>query len=384
MHPELGARVPNPESQPTLDPNQPEKRRASDGDDSPNTCDELREVPQSNLQHHDVDIPQGGAAAADDWEGDVPNFDKERLNHHTFVTIFWKFEMDERLVDEAIARRHWLERAYPRLFFSSLFQTIRLIINHRFFELAVDAAVLCNSVLLWFEIDRVVKHTGGLVSSLELLFASLYVVELAAKLIVWGWNEYWSFSKNRLDFVVVLVSTLLMIWTTAFQEDSRVVRYFLCMRLLRVIRLLSSVGRFQAILTTVLSLVPQFSTLFGMLWVLFYFYAALGMQFFGGKIYQGAPKLVNTTFAANEYWSNNFNDFSSSFITLFELLVVNNWQVIMGGMVAVTSGWARWYFISFWLLAVVMVMNLLVAFILDAFFDKLEEEQEEVDTSQDD
>merc|ERR1712070_1245949 len=67
---------------------------------------------------------------------------------------------------------------------------------------------------------------------------------------------------------------------------------------------------------------------------------------------------------------NNFNDFASSLVTLFELLVVNNWHVLMSGFIAVTSPWCRWYFVSFWVLGVVVVLNLVVAFVLEAFFTK--------------
>jgi len=74
---------------------------------------------------------------------------------------------------------------------------------------------------------------------------------------------------------------------------------------------------------------------------------------------------------------NNFNDFGSACVTLFELLVVNNWQVLMGGFVAVRGTQARVFFITFYTIAVVMVLNLIVAFVLDAFFRK-EEQQRQV------
>lgn len=61
-----------------------------------------------------------------------------------------------------------------------------------------------------------------------------------------------------------------------------------------------------------------------MLGVTMYIYAIIGMSCFGGKIYIGNAMLVNTTFDSNNYYPNNFNDFGSSLVTLFELLVVNN------------------------------------------------------------
>ena len=48
------------------------------------------------------------------------------------------------------------------------------------------------------------------------------------------------------------------------------------------------------------------------------------MELFGGEIRISNASLDNSTFAESDYYSNNFNDFGSSMMTLFELLVVNN------------------------------------------------------------
>ena len=54
-------------------------------------------------------------------------------------------------------------------------------------------------------------------------------------------------------------------------------------------------------------------------------------------------------------------------MTLFEQMVVNNWPIVMEGCVAATSYWAVLYFISFYLVTVITVMNVLIAFLLDAY-----------------
>ena len=100
-------------------------------------------------------------------------------------------------------------------------------------------------------------------------------------------------------------------------------------------------------------------------------FASAGMMLFGGKIRYSSVVLNGTEFAESDYYANNFNDFTSSLITLFELLVVNNWQVLMDGFVRVTSPSYRWFFISFWSIAVIVILNLVVAFILEAFFRRM-------------
>jgi len=190
---------------------------------------------------------------------------------------------------------------------------------------------------------------------------------------VLGWTEYWHKLRNRFDLLVVGALVLVevdMLFSVNEGNKWAWIRYMLVVRLLRCLRLLVAVRRFNMIFATFLQLVPAFTTLFGMLFALMTLYAQIGLQAFGGKIYVGNPDLKSTEFAQDDYYVNNFNDYASAMVTLFELLAVNKWYVIMDGVVAATSKEFRLYFISFYCIAVVMVLNLVVAFILEAFFEK--------------
>lgn len=61
-------------------------------------------------------------------------------------------------------------------------------------------------------------------------------------------------------------------------------------------------------------------------------YAAIGMQAFGGKLVMGDERLAGITYGTANYYSNNFNDFASSLVTLFELLIVNNVSKVTCGL----------------------------------------------------
>lgn len=57
---------------------------------------------------------------------------------------------------------------------------------------------------------------------------------------------------------------------------------------------------------------------------------------------------------------------------LFNLLVTNNWDECELGFEAVTEAkWVRWFFLLFHLIAVVLVNNLVVAFVIEAFLEQL-------------
>jgi len=122
--------------------------------------------------------------------------------------------------------------------------------------------------------------------------------------------------------------------------------------------------------------------------VLYYIYAIMGMELFGNLIkmegsfpstgdnttdggnfteFCGNIKLKDSDFYADRYCNNNFNNILRSFKVLFDLMVVNQWHIITQGYVRVTNKFARIYFLSFHLLCVIVVLNIFVAFILEAF-----------------
>jgi len=60
----------------------------------------------------------------------------------------------------------------------------------------------------------------------------------------------------------------------------------------------------------------------------YYIFSLIGVQMFGGKVYAENPKIYNDSSLSPSYVFNNFNDFASGLMTLFELMVVNNWWVV--------------------------------------------------------
>ena len=53
----------------------------------------------------------------------------------------------------------------------------------------------------------------------------------------------------------------------------------------------------------------------------------LGMELYAGKLVEGNPRLHGTDYDTLNYYCNNFNNYGRALVTLFELMVVNNWQV---------------------------------------------------------
>ena len=66
----------------------------------------------------------------------------------------------------------------------------------------------------------------------------------------------------------------------------------------------------------------------------------------------------------------NFNDFGAAIVTLFHIMIVNNWFVTCDmHCLVVGSNWPRFFFISFWILTVLIMLNLVISFVLEIYQD---------------
>ncbi|KAL5008964.1 hypothetical protein ScPMuIL_014545 [Solemya velum] len=196
----------------------------------------------------------------------------------------------------------------------------------------------------------------------------------------------------RFDFIVIfgaLIATTIEAAEHASKEELQTLDVLLVLRVLRLIKLFGSIKWFKVVLQTIINIGPSIATYGGVILVFYYLFAIIGMEIFHGlvtyhgynesdttKLYCGNEALNKTTFYANHYCSNNFNDILAALVVLFELTVLDflffsfsslTLSLISSGFVYVTSKAARLYFFAFHMCCVVIVLNIFVAFVLEAF-----------------
>jgi len=138
-------------------------------------------------------------------------------------------------------------------------------------------------------------------------------------------------------------------------------------RLFRFLPLLQEIRAFRLIYETMRRFVLPFYVLLICLYIIYYVFAIIGMNVFGGIVTTGSPQITDTS-VPPLYYLNNFNDFGASIITLFGQMVVNNWFVTVGMYVDITgTKLTRLYFVLFFLLSVVVVLNIVVAFAIEMY-----------------
>jgi len=238
-------------------------------------------------------------------------------------------------------------------------------------EVALALVLLLDAALLSVEVDRNARAHDDAMRRLEApsapAFDTLYLLELLMKLALLGGARYARYASHAFDGAVTLVTVGADAYALLVARTDQALRVAMALRTLRLLRLVTAIRSFRTIFGRFVHMLPRLTGLFGALWSVFSIYAQVGVLAFGGTIYHGDAfeRTANVTGADPLYTYCNFNDFGSAIVTLFELLVVNNWQVVMAAVVVVDGQWSRWYFFSWWVVAVLVFSNLLVAFILE-------------------
>ena len=136
-----------------------------------------------------------------------------------------------------------------------------------------------------------------------------------------GVVEYLKDSMNIFDSVIVALSLVeLFIFGTgggSAISAFRSVRIFRTFRVLRVTRLVRSLQYMKVIMQVISNSIEEFSYVFLLLILFNYIYALLGMQIFGGTFNFDSPPRMN------------FDDFISAFMTVFQVLTMENWNDIL-------------------------------------------------------
>ena len=138
-------------------------------------------------------------------------------------------------------------------------------------------------------------------------------------------------------------------------------------RNLRLTALLWELEDFRKIAATFDRFSKPFLTIMFSLYTVMFFYAIIGEFFFEGVITVSAVQDANIG-ASDLYFLINFNDMYASMITLFHVLVVNNWNQTTDMYCTICeSHWPRVYFSTYWVICTLIMLNIVISFVLEIY-----------------
>jgi hypothetical protein len=158
--------------------------------------------------------------------------------------------------------------------------------------------------------------------------------------------------------------------------------------------LLKFSNEYRLILETITQIVPLLADLFIQVLLLVLFYAVFGVHLFGGLITNKTPEAYEEMIGDNmgkNYEYLSFNDIPNGILFLYSIMITNDWSKISTqAMVTFKEPLkvfgARLFFLSFFCLGFILVLNITIGTIIDfinTYLSILQEEQQEEDESKD-
>lgn len=218
---------------------------------------------------------------------------------------------------------------------------------------------------------------------LELFFNIVFLVELLLNMFgSWFW-KFWRSSWNIFDFIVVAIGTLDMA-NAPLPGHLKLLRM---MRAFRVFRLFNRVKSLQKIVGSLARAVPGVANAFLIMLIVMCIFAVLGVEFYrwvgscGGESWKdGVFETSRQMCFGDEY----FGTFSRSLYTLFQILTGDSWSEAVVRPILLSYPIEPYekvgsavFFVGFVIINYVVLINVVVAVLLDKMQESAPESAEE-------
>ncbi|KAF7667180.1 hypothetical protein LDENG_00072760 [Lucifuga dentata] len=299
-------------------------------------------------------------------------------------------EEEARLREEKRQRR--LEkkrrRAQEKPYYADycpLRRSIHTVCTSHYLDLFITIIIFTNLLTMSMEHYNQPKYLEEILKYCNYVFTLVFVIEAILKLIAFGLRQFFKERWNQLDLAIVLLSimgiTLEEIDLSAsLPINPTIIRIMRVLRITRVLKLLKMATGMRALLDTVMQALPQVGNLGLLFMLLFFIYAALGVELFG--------KLECSDDNPCEGLSRHatFDNFGMAFLTLFRVSTGDNWNGIMKDTLRECRPQDRHclsylpfispvYFVTFVLTAQFVLVNVVVAVLMKHLEDSNKEAQ---------
>ncbi|XP_028628147.1 voltage-dependent T-type calcium channel subunit alpha-1G isoform X29 [Grammomys surdaster] len=294
-----------------------------------------------------------GAGEPESTDHEMPDSDSEAV---------YEFTQDAQhsdLRDPHSRRRRSLgpdaEPSSVLAFWRLICDTFRKIVDSKYFGRGIMIAILVNTLSMGIEYHEQPEELTNALEISNIVFTSLFALEMLLKLLVYGPFGYIKNPYNIFDGVIVVIS----VWEIVGQQGGglSVLRTFRLMRVLKLVRFLPALQRQLVVLMKTMDNVATFC----MLLMLFIFiFSILGMHLFGCKF---ASERDGDTLPDRK----NFDSLLWAIVTVFQILTQEDWNKVLYNGMASTSSWAALYFIALMTFGNYVLFNLLVAILVEGF-----------------
>jgi voltage-gated sodium channel len=220
-----------------------------------------------------------------------------------------------------------------------MYLRIKNIVECGFFSNFIIFLIVVNGITMGLESSKTFMQNFGVYTTIfNQIVISIFTIEIILRIYVHRisfFKDPWSL----FDFFVVAIS---LVPTSSGFEILRV------LRVLRLFRLVTAVPQMRKIVSALISVIPGMLSVIALMTLFFYIFAIMATQLFGEKFPQ---------------W---FGTLGESFYTLFQVMTLESWSMGIVRPVMEVYPYAWVFFVPFIFVVTFVMINLVVAIIVDA------------------
>ncbi|XP_064529416.1 voltage-dependent T-type calcium channel subunit alpha-1H isoform X1 [Pseudopipra pipra] len=322
----------------------------------------------------------------------VENFHKCRQHQEAEEARRREEKRLRRLEKKRRSKEMYLSEAQRRPYYadySPARKYIHSLCTSHYLDLFITFIIGVNVITMSMEHYNQPKSLDEALKYCNYVFTIVFVFEALLKLVAFGFRRFFKDRWNQLDLAIVLLSivgiTLEEIeMNAALPINPTIIRIMRVLRIARVLKLLKMATGMRALLDTVVQALPQVGNLGLLFMLLFFIYAALGVELFG--------KLDCSEENPCEGLSRHatFTNFGMAFLTLFRVSTGDNWNGIMKDTLRECTREDKHclsylpvispvYFVTFVLIAQFVLVNVVVAVLMKHLEESNKEAKEDAE-----
>ncbi|XP_064818471.1 voltage-dependent T-type calcium channel subunit alpha-1H-like isoform X4 [Oncorhynchus masou masou] len=267
--------------------------------------------------------------------------------------------------------------------------TIHTLCTSHYLDLFITIIIGINVVTMSMEHYNQPQYLEEALKYCNYLFTCIFIIETLLKLVAFGLHRFFKDRWNQLDLAIVLLSIMGITleelkMNASLPINPTIIRIMRVLRIARVLKLLKMATGMRALLDTVMQALPQVGNLGLLFMLLFFIYAALGVELFGKLECNDSNPCEGLSRHAT------FENFGMAFLTLFRVSTGDNWNGIMKDTLRECLPEERScltylplmspvYFVTFVLMAQFVLVNVVVAVLMKHLEESNKEAKEDAE-----
>ncbi|XOB62557.1 ion transporter [Campylobacterota bacterium DY0563] len=220
-----------------------------------------------------------------------------------------------------------------------MYKNIKSLVSSNLFQNFIIAIIILNGITMGLETSStVMKYYSEFILTFDKMVIAIFTLEIILRIYVYRlsfFKDPWSL----FDFFIVIISLI---------PANEGFAIFRILRVFRLFRLITVVPQMRKIVAALLSVIPGMLSIMALMALIFYIFAIMATNLYGENFPQ---------------WFGTLGD---SFYTLFQVMTLESWSMGVVRPIMEVHPYAWVFFIPFIFIATFVMINLIVAVIVDA------------------